>query len=543
VAGHQHLTVPPSCYVALLSLTLAAGCAGPRSAETVTTRPALAPASQPAIANALQLETGGLQPLHREMLPIDLEAAIQVARADNLDIQRARQVVEASRGRLQSSVGGAFPAVAPTAAFEHVDGTIRAVQGNLVGAAFNTFQPAIAAQWITNPGQVVYDIIAARRRLSATKQQEQAVVLDTLRQTAGGYYELVLAQARVATARQAVREAEELLRITQLRVRTGTGVPADELRADARLSERQQDLVASIDGFYRASVSLALTLHLDSSVTLIPSVAQLPPVTLVRAEVSLEELLDFAVVYRPDLQSVRELVKVAAAARGATWWGALGPQFQVNYQFGGITGHSDHTKPAQGIPNNLILNPASPTGAFSTNPLVNGAIRETILRGSRRAAGNGDQTFGFSDQARFNAVAGWRFSISAFGDLKTASAAEQQIAIEAEQQLDRVRAEVILAREASKTNAELARLSQRQVASAEEALRLTQRNLQAGTMTTLDVLEAENALTQARLRNAEAVVRYNQAQVDLIASIGLLNEEVFEAVTGVASSRPTTSPE
>ncbi|MCH8054394.1 MAG: hypothetical protein IH895_10055, partial [Planctomycetes bacterium] len=46
----------------------------------------------------------------------------------------------------------------------------------------------------------------------------------------------------------------------------------------------------------------------------------------------------------------------------------------------------------------------------------------------------------------------------------------------------------------------------------------------AGTMTTLDVLQAQDAASQARLRYAEAVVRYNQSEVDLLASLGLIDE-------------------
>jgi outer membrane protein TolC len=160
-----------------------------------------------------------------------------------------------------------------------------------------------------------------------------------------------------------------------------------------------------------------------------------------------------------------------------------------------------------------------------TAPAARNWPRKRISRGSSRLAGTDDQTAGFSDQQRANANVGWRFSLSVFGDLKSAHAVEEQAVIEAERQVDGVRAQVVLANESSRTNAELAGLAEHQVASAEEALRLSQANLQAGTMTTLDVLQAQDAVNQARLRHAEAVVRYNQAQINLAAALGLLNEE------------------
>ena len=63
--------------------------------------------------------------------------------------------------------------------------------------------------------------------------------------------------------------------------------------------------------------------------------------------------------------------------------------------------------------------------------------------------------------------------------------------------------------------------TRRQVDSSQEALRLSEANLRAGTMKALDALEAEDTLMRARLRHAEAIVRFNQAQVELLSSLGL----------------------
>jgi outer membrane protein TolC len=478
----------------------------------------------------LKLDASQIRPMYRELLGIDLPTAVKVATARNADIQQARQQVDVSRGRLESTVGAAFPALVPTALFEHVEGTARNTNGSLVGVGFSTFQPSVAVQWVLNPGRVVYDIVAARKRLLVSERQEEAVTMETLRQTAAQYFDLVLAQTQVQTAHQAVGEAEELLRISQLRRRTGTGLPADELRAQARLAERQHDLALAIKTFYDASVELTVTLRLDSTVTLVPKVEQFRLMHLVRDDLSIEEMLTVAVANRPDLASVRTLVEAVTADRGSTWWGAFGPQFQVAYQYGGITGHANNVVQGKGIPGNLIINPASTNGSFSTNPLANGLIKEAISRGSQRAAGSRDQTYGFSDQQRFNTSAGWRLSVSAFGDLKAATATQRQAMIEADRQLDRVRADVVRAAQAGRTYEELIEMSRRQVTSAEEALRLTEANLRAGTMTTLDVLQAEDAVAQARLRYSESVVRHNQAQVNLLAALGLLDESQLELV-------------
>src|SRR5205823_3947750 len=140
------------------------------------------------------------------------------------------------------------------------------------------------------PGAVVYDIVAAKRRLDAAGQQADAAELDTVRAAAVQYYDLVLAQAQVAVSRQAVEEAEEALRLTGARVRAGAALASDELRARAFLAGRRQDLLLAVNGFYQASVALTVTLDLDPTVTLVPGPKDIAQTALVRDDLPVEQL-------------------------------------------------------------------------------------------------------------------------------------------------------------------------------------------------------------------------------------------------------------
>jgi len=198
-----------------------------------------------------------------------------------------------------------------------------------------------------------------------------------------------------------------------------------------------------------------------------------------------------------------------------------------------VLGSTNNAIPNEGIPNNLILNPSSPTGSFSSNPFANGLFREGISRGSTKLAGRSGQTRKLASSQRFASELGWRLSLATFGDLKVADATQRQAIYDAQRQMDRVSAQVISATQAAHAQKELIRLARRQVAAAEEALRLSELNLQAGAMTALDVLQAQDAATQARLRHARSVVGYNQAQVNLLASLGLADADT---ITGVVKA-------
>lgn len=540
--GSNHELRPPRRYrprlagaVLCLLLVWSTGCLSQPKASSPQ-RPDIRPDIDSISADSLPLDASKIPPMyHTRLLPVDLYSVVRVAAADNIDIRLAKYSVDRSQGAYESTVGGAFPVLVPTALFEHTQGSVRATEGNIVNVGFNTFQPSIAVQWVINPGRVIYEIIAAKKRLQASKHQEEAVQIETLRMAAVQFYNLVLRQAHVAAADQAVAEAEELLRINRLRAAAGTSVLADELRAEARLAERQQDLALALHALYKASLALVATLQLDDpTVTLIPKLEELPPIDLVRDDIDIDTLLDYALLFRPDLAGARSLIEAAEADRGKTWWGGFGPQFGLGYQYGGISGHANDVKEGQGIPGNLIVNPFSATGAFSPNPAANGAIREDILRGSRRLDRDRDATFKFTDQHKFTASVSSRWSLSAFGDLKAAGAAEQQAILEAQRAVTRVKSQVVEAAQDSKTNHSLIGMAKQQTTSAEEALRLTQANLQAGTMTTLDVLQAQDAVAQARLRYAAAVVGYNQAEVNLLAALGLLDADTLVSAGGSA---------
>jgi outer membrane protein TolC len=142
-------------------------------------------------------------------------------------------------------------------------------------------------------------------------------------------------------------------------------------------------------------------------------------------------------------------------------------------------------------------------------------------------------------QPIYTATGGFNWSLATFGRIKTAAANANIAALNVDRRLDEVQAAVVTAHQASLTAAKLVPKAKQEVAAAEEALRLTQKNLQAGTGLTIDVLQAQDAADQARLRYATALVRYNESQINLLASLGLIDPATVEGrLAPPASARP-----
>jgi len=170
-------------------------------------------------------------------------------------------------------------------------------------------------------------------------------------------------------------------------------------------------------------------------------------------------MLSTAVRYRPDLEAVRTLWAATQADKGSAIWGGLGPKVQAAGTF----------------------EPSAPT----SSPV------DTMYR-----------------QQRYLATGGFTLSVATFGRIKAAVANTKIAGLDLDIKLDQVQAAVISADQATRTAAKAIPVASRQVASAEEALRLTQANLEAGTALTIDVLQAEDAADQARFNYANAVVGY-----------------------------------
>lgn len=434
--------------------------------------PSVAPAAQPAAS--LKVDASQIRPMYdHRLLAVELPSVVRVAMARNIDIKGAQQTVEASRGVYESSVGAIFPSLTPNITALGIQGAISSSSG-LAVATLTHFFPAGVIQWIINPGQVAYNVIASKKRLEASEQQDRAVVLETTRLAAVQYYDLALNQAQVSVAWQAIKEAEELLRIERLMLKAGTALPADELRAEADLALKQQNLLKAVNGFYDASVALTVTLDLDPTVMLVPLAGTMKQAMLVREDLPIDEMLVTAVRYRPDLEAVRALLAAADADKGSTIWGGLGPQAQ-----------------AAGV-----LAPRPPAGR-----LVDTEYRQPI----------------------YNTTGGFNWSAATFGRIKSATANVDIAALNVDRQLDQVQAAVVTAHQASLTAAKLIPKAKQEVTSAEEALRLTRQNLKVGTGLIIDVLLAEDTADQARLHYATAVISYNQSQINLLAALGLID--------------------
>lgn len=181
---------------------------------------------------------------------LTLEDAINIALKNSLDIQIARNNIEASHINNHISVAGGLPTVTGSLTDNQAitnlnqklsNGTTTIRSGN----AINNLNSGITASFIVFNGFRVY---AAKSRLQALERlSEQQVVMQVQNIIADvmvKYYDIVRQQSYITTIQQAINVTLQQKQIIEARQSVGLANNADKFQAQLDLNAAQQELLS-----------------------------------------------------------------------------------------------------------------------------------------------------------------------------------------------------------------------------------------------------------------------------------------------------------
>jgi outer membrane protein TolC len=400
---------------------------------------------------------------------IDLTTALRLAAGVHLDILEARARVREAEGRASSADGYLLPVLSAGGAIGNVRGTLQSSFGQLQEGNFSTVTALGTVRISTNVGESIYRDLAAHRTVEASESFELAQVQRTLLDISVAYLALVESDSTVRIQEQFVLEAQTLARLTQAREGQGIGSALDSERARAQAAAAEQRLLAARNERQRRSKALAASLRLDSTVDLAPADRDLAPATLVSPTEDLQKWLGRAAERRPEITAYQAGREAARNEASAARWSVWGPELSAGAAWGGL----------------------------------------------------GKSFNSVDDRANYLVSLGWTFSLGGPGRIEAAEARASQADLALERFRDRLQASVA----GSYQELALSRLNldpaQRELAAAEAALRIGRATYEGGLLPENDLLIAQQAADQARLRRLAAVARFNQAQLQLLADCGV----------------------
>ena len=249
------------------------------------------------IAKALPAPT--LEP-GEEGLVISLPAALRLANAEAWDITIAVQQMQIAAAQLEGANVLWLPTLVAGVDYQYHSGPTQAVDGTLLNASRSNLYVGGAPLAIFAVTDAIFTPLAARQEVRAQCANIQTSRNDTLTDLAQSYYDLLEAEADLASIMDVDRRAGDL--VTKVMGITPNIAPTVEReRSQAFKAGVEQVVETARQRWRNASAEVARIARLKPTVVLQPLEPPHMRVTLVPETMTPDELLPIALARRPEL--------------------------------------------------------------------------------------------------------------------------------------------------------------------------------------------------------------------------------------------------
>jgi len=402
---------------------------------------------------------------------LDLLSAMRLAGAENLDIAIVETRLEARRAGTDAAFSKYLPDLRLGFTALHHNGLRQAADSQVADQPMRSFGAGPAVSLNLDPVEARFQHLRALQIEDAAEHQARRTKAETVVHSAILYLELVRASGLVVVAGEAVERSQAQVKLQEGAAELQAELGVELARARAELSRDHEALLAASGGLRQAGINLATWLRLPPEVPLIPEARDIEPLTLVRAEREVADLLDAALAASPDLAEMRALGRAAEEMKNAATWGPWTPDIFAAGSFGAYGG------------------------------------------GPGGESGSGFYEHG--DRSDFAAGLSWTLRGMGLGDrarVRRARAEALEAGLQAARTRDRVSAEVVRGWTRSKNLLGRIEATRKGIEAAEETLKLVEARFEAGDAIQLEVLEAIRAVAAARAALIDTTVSYNQTQ-------------------------------
>lgn len=337
-------------------------------------------------------------------------------------------------------------------------------------------------------------ISTARNNLGITEGAFRSAMMETVYQTERAYLDLIYARRAVDVVKESLFLARDQARITQIRIDVGASAPLDILQPRVTIATTEEQLISAVASVRNAEDRLRALLNLPTTEWDRPIVPA-DDVTYTPMTINFQEAVQRAVANRPEIDQQRlqtENARIQALYTRNQVLPAL--DFVAGYGLEGQAGRRIIGEDPQG-------NPVTVSDPFTDT--------FSQIAGLDFPGFNFGFNFGipiFNIQARANARA-------AELDL------EQSQTVQAQTQQN-IAVEVRTAARAVDTFAQTIAATRAAREAAERNVEAERKRYENGMTTNFQVLEVQQQLSDARVRELQAVIGYQQAVAAFHRAVG-----------------------
>jgi len=420
-----------------------------------------------------------LQPLIKGKLSI--EDCLKLTLANNKILQRILQEKEIARGQRLKSYSAILPNVALSADYRRLDEVSSFTIGPqkvTLGDVDNYSVGLTVTQPIFAGGSIPARINAARLFSLLTDETVREAIQQLVYAAQYGYHDVLLSQHLVEISADAVRSAKAHLDSVKQKQQGGIASDFDVLRAEVELSNFQAEFIQNKNAIDIAQANLIKIMGVsqDSDFVLSDELVYVP------VKVTMEQAVEAAYRNRPDLFSKefdikyqKDLLKIIHSQ----YWPAISAYYTNTW-----------SKPDPHSMMKIEWGRAWQAGVMASLPIFDGFAREgEVIAQKARIKQAQVDLIGAEETALFELT------------------------------------KALLSIENAKEFVESQRLNRTR---AEEGLRLAEVGYRQGTNTQVEMIDAQAALTTARVNHYQAIYSHIVAKLDLQKAMGTLT--TFEAV-------------
>jgi len=413
-----------------------------------------------------------------ENYPIDLAAVLKLVQEQNLLIAKDKKNTEVLKSRYRQKQVAFLPNIDAALTQSRLNGG-QQVFGDVVQVIRTTVQPQLGLSWTLYPGgKNIYEMLAAKQRQKSSEFLLKETYQEQLAGAAEDYYKLLAAYLKKGVVVRSLTQAEEQVKLNQAKVKVGSGLPLDLSRARTNYAQQASSLLQTETGIIQAEQNLLNRLNLDSTIHLVPDVAEAQRRELITEEKPIQAWLGDALKVHPSIQNMQTELNALGMDYKATradlipsvtlraYTNGTGPEWSslTRTNFGGFT--------------------------VNLNLLQNMGLQLPLQMQERKKL-------------------------------------VEQKSLELKNLLRSIETQVMTAFLSSQNYKSSIEAAQQEVDSAQESYDLATGRFKAGYGINLDVLDAGTALETARNNLVQAILNYNQSQVQLLQALGQASPETL----------------
>ena len=395
---------------------------------------------------------------------------LKLVLTNNKSLQHAVEEKEIARGERLISYSAILPSVGFAGDYTRLDKT-QSIAGFTIGDVDNYSSSLKVTQPVFAGGSITAKLNAAKLFSLLTDQSIRAVTQDVLYAAQKAYLDVLLNQHLLEISADAVRSAQAHLDSVKQKQEGGVASNFDVLRAEVELSNFKAEYIQNKNAIDVSKSNLLKIMGVSQDSNIVPS----DELKYLPSDVSMEEAVEAAFQRRPDLfkrqfdiKWQQEQLNIAKSR----WW----PRIDGYYE--NIWSNPDpHTS-------EVDWGYAWQTGIAATFPVFDGFAREGAI---------------IQQKARFKQA--------------------QIDLIDAEETALFELTKALLSIEDSQEFVESQRMN---LDRAEEGMRLAEVGYKEGINTQVEMIDAQAALTKARVFYYQAIYSHMIAKLDLQKAMGLL---------------------